>query len=304
MIKQNLLVIEDTPLQIRVLDNILAEEYNIKATTSGKKGIELAEKHPIDLILLDILMDDMDGFEVLSILKKSPKTKNIPVIFITSMDRTEDEVKGLAAGAVDYITKPFKDEIVRLRVGLHMQLISHLRTIENLSLYDSLTGIRNRRSFNLTLNEMWRESADTNKYLSMIMLDIDKFKNFNDKYGHLCGDTCLKIVAETLTKTADSDLVFRWGGEEFVIMIPGAPLDSALNIAEKLRQSVSDTVISFEGHPSVSVTISIGVGAIIPKASDRPEDFCTKVDTALYKAKENGRNRVEAVYNSAANPIP
>ena len=288
MNKQNILIIEDTPMQIRVLDQILSPIYDLKIATNGKKGIELAGKHQIDLILLDILMEDMSGYDVLDILKSDDKTKNIPVIFITSMDSTKDEVKGLSSGAVDYITKPFVPEIVLLRIGLHMQLIGQMRTIEKLSLYDSLTGIRNRRSFNLTMNDVWGSPS-----LSMIMIDIDKFKSFNDKHGHLSGDVCLRTVANVIKSFVKTDFVFRWGGEEFAILLTDTTLPEAKNIAEQLRIAVESTLISLENGTSTSVTISLGVG--IPKESDRPEDFCETVDKALYRAKENGRNRVEVV---------
>lgn len=293
MNKQNILVIEDTPVQIRVLDRILSPSYNIKAATSGTKGIELAHKHPVDLILLDILMEDMSGYDVLTALKESEKTKHIPVIFITSMDTSKDEVKGLSAGAVDYITKPFVEEIVRLRVGLHMQLIDQMLTIKKLSLYDSLTGIRNRRSFNLTMQKEWQKAAENGQCLSMIMLDVDKFKDFNDKYGHLAGDDCLKHVADALKSVRGSDLVFRWGGEEFAVVLPNVSQTDAQQLAERLREQIALKKMTYEGLDNVSVTVSLGVGTTFPLTTVRPEDFCSKVDKVLYLAKKNGRNRVE-----------
>ena len=292
---KNILIIEDTPIQIRILDRILSPVYQIRAATNGKKGIELALKYPIDLILLDILMDDMSGYEVLEVLKSSEKTCNIPVIFITSMDSSKDEVKGLSSGAVDYITKPFVDEVVRLRVDLHMQLIVQMEIIENQSLYDSLTGIRNRHSFNITMTEEWSNASETGQCISMIMIDIDKFKNFNDVYGHLCGDICLKIVAETMNSCIYDGMLFRWGGEEFVVLLPGVSLDAAMGLAEKLLNEVSTTPIVLNDGTTTYVTISLGVGSIFPHDTDRPEEFCTEVDKALYKAKENGRNRAEII---------
>ena len=293
--KQSILVIEDSPIQIKVLSHILSSTYDVRVATSGKKGILLAQKYSIDLILLDIIMDDMTGFEVLDTLKKSERTKNIPVIFISSMDTSEDEVRGLSAGAVDYITKPFTNEVVQLRVGLHMKLIEQMRTIENLSLYDSLTGIRNRRSFNLTMQEEWEKAVDNGHSISMIMLDIDRFKLFNDKYGHLCGDICLKAVAHALKITRNNDLVFRWGGEEFAVLLPNTSLIDAERLAERLREAVAATPIEYKPGLTTTVTISLGAGEIFPQTTDTPELFCAEVDRALYKAKENGRNRVETI---------
>jgi len=295
MEKQSILIIDDTPLQIRILSQILSEKYDVKAASSGNKGIELAQRHNIDLILLDILLEDTSGYEVLKSLKSSDKTRSIPVIFVTSMSSPDDEAKGLSAGAVDYIGKPFVDDIVRLRVDLHMQLLTQMRTIERLSLMDSLTEIRNRRSFNLSLQEEWEKAEASGGCISMIMLDIDHFKNFNDKYGHLCGDTCLKSVASTLKQSAGNDFVFRWGGEEFALMLPGMPLERAIELAESLRKAVADTTIVLKDGTSTSVTISLGVGAIFPQEGDKPEFFCTEVDKALYRAKRDGRDRVERI---------
>ena len=294
--KKSIIVIEDEPMQIRILNRILSPQYDIKPATTGEKGLKLANKHPIDLILLDIILEDMSGFEVLAALQASEKNKNTPVIFITSMDTREDEIKGLSAGAVDYITKPFIEEIVRLRVGLHMQLISQLRTIEKLSLYDGLTEIQNRRSFNLIIKDLWGHMAEKCQCFSMIMLDVDKFKQFNDTYGHLCGDECLKTVAAALKSVLrKNDSIFRWGGEEFVVLLPETPLDTAVVLAERLRQAVAKAPIEYDGSIITTVTISLGVGCIYPNEEDKPERFCAEVDGALYQAKNNGRNRVEVV---------
>lgn len=296
MSKGSILVIEDIPIHIRVLNQILSPLYDLKAATSGQKGIELAHKHPVDLILLDILMEDMSGFDVLSALKSSDKTKEIPVIFVTSMDSSDDEVKGLEAGAVDYITKPFIDEIVRLRVGLHMQLIEQMRTIKNLGLHDGLTGIRNRLSFNMTMQEEWDFAIENKTSISMVMIDVDYFKKFNDKYGHLAGDMCLKIVADTLKSSRrESDSVFRWGGEEFMVLLPETLIEHAKGFAERLRKVIEETPIKINDNETTYVTVSMGVGTIEPKSEDRLEDFCDRVDKALYKAKENGRNCVSLV---------
>jgi len=294
--KQSILIIDDTPMQIRVLSQILSPLYDVKIAKDGEKGLELARKHSVDLILLDIVMEGISGFEVLAELKRSMATQHIPVIFITSMDSSEDEAKGLSLGAVDYITKPFMDEIVKLRVGLHMQLLSQMRTIERLGLFDSLTGARNRHSFNKRMQTEWDEAIKNNTVISMLMLDIDHFKLFNDKYGHLGGDLCLKGVADVFLATVENseDFVFRWGGEEFAILLPGTSAGDAAEIAERVRHNVENASIACTGKTAAKVTVSIGVNTIFPKAGDRIEKFCDDTDKALYKAKQNGRNRVEA----------
>ena len=291
--KFNILIIEDTPMQMRILNLILSPLYNVRVARDGEKGLQLAEKYEVDLILLDIIMEGMSGFEVLDALKKSDKTKNIPVIFITSMDSSESEIKGLAAGAVDYITKPFVNEVVLLRVGLHIKLISQMQFIEQSTLYDSLTGIYNRHSFNITLNREWERSIEAGQCISLIMLDIDHFKSFNDNYGHLSGDDCLITVAHAL-KIRDFDTVFRWGGEEFAVLLPGMSLADSEGVAERLRRVVEKKRIEYAKGKSTNVTISLGVGTIYPNVNDKSQDFCWEVDKMLYKAKENGRNRVES----------
>jgi len=292
--KQSILIIDDTPMQIRVLSQILSPLYDVKIAKNGEKGLELARKHSVDLILLDIVMTGMSGFEVLGELKKFNVTKHIPVIFITSMDSIESEVKGLSLGAVDYIIKPFIDEIVRLRVGLHMQLISQMRTIERLGLFDSLTGIRNRHSFNTIMQNEWAKAIQNNTCISMLILDIDRFKNFNDQHGHLSGDLCLKTMAKVFMETVErgGDFVFRWGGEEFVILLPDTPIEDATAIAEHIRHKVENTPIPCSENAATKVTVSIGVGMIFPHSGDRIEKFCNETDKALYKAKQDGRNRV------------
>ena len=293
--KFNILIIEDTPLQMKILSQMLSPLYNVKIALGGEKGLKLAEKHPIDLILLDIVMEDMSGFKVLERLRDSNKTKSIPVIFITSDDSVENEIKGLAAGAVDYMVKPFVDEIVRLRVGLHIKLLEQMRFIENSTLYDSLTGIYNRQCFNTTLDREWEYAIENGQCISLIMLDIDKFKAFNDTYGHLGGDKCLIAVAKALG-IRDFDTVFRWGGEEFAVLLPNAPLTTASGIAERLRRSVEENQVEYEKGKFTNVTISLGVGTIFPTEKDKAQDFCSAVDKLLYKAKENGRNRAETAF--------
>ena len=288
----SILIIDDTPMQLRILSQMLSPLYDIRIAQTGEKGLMLANKHHIDVILLDILMEGMSGYEVLESLKNSEKTRDIPVIFTSSLDSAESEIKGLSCGAVDYIIKPFIEEIVLLRVGLQVKLVKQMKFIEESTLYDGLTGIYNRQCFNLTLETEWANAVENGQCISLIMLDIDKFKSFNDNYGHLGGDKCLITVAKAL-KIRDFDTVFRWGGEEFSVLLPNIASESAKGIAERLRRTIEETKVEYEEGKFASVTISLGVGTIFPTELCRPEDFCSEVDKALYKAKENGRNRTE-----------
>jgi len=294
---QCILLIDDEPLQLMILGRILSPHYQVKVANSGETGLKVAAEHNVDLIILDLVMRGMSGFEVLSRLKELDETKHIPVIFTTGSASSEDEAKGLALGAVDYIRKPFTELIISLRVKKHLQLVDQMKNIENLSLTDGLTGVNNRRSFNQMLKSVWSSTRQAKEYFSALMLDIDRFKQFNDKYGHLNGDVCLKAVAATIQETLkrESDSVYRWGGEEFAVLLPGTPSDDAMLIAERIRKNVAATPIHIGGEP-VFVTVSIGVNSAALDNRDGNlalADFCTDLDKALYRAKKNGRNRVE-----------
>ncbi|MCL1994541.1 MAG: diguanylate cyclase [Spirochaetes bacterium] len=291
--KQSVLIAEDTPMHLHSLVRILQPHYNLIVATGGQKALELAEKYEVDLILLDVLMDGKSGFDVLKELKASKKTTSIPVIFITALDEVESEITGLTEGAVDYITKPFKDEIVLLRIHTQMKLIKQMRQLEESTKIDSLTGICNRHTFNLDINQAWEHAIDNGLCISLIMLDIDRFKSFNDTYGHLSGDVCLTTIANAL-KASVSDTVYRWGGEEFAVLLPNTSLANAQAIAERLRKTAENTPVEHRAGHFTSVTISLGVATIYPTEKDNLTNFCDEADKALYRAKQSGRNRVEA----------
>ena len=292
--RQMILIIDDTPIHIHLLTNILSPYYTIKAATDGRKGIELANKHKIDLILLDIVMANFSGFEVLAELKKDERTKDIRVIFITAMDSTEDEMRGLSLGAVDYITKPFVDEIVLLRVNLHMQLINHIRTIEKLNHFDGTTNIRNRRSFNNLVSQIWDKTVQAGGGLSLIMIDLDNFKHVNENHGYAFGDFCLSTAAKLIQESVQNgeNLVFRWDGEEFAVLLPGTTTEQAMEIAETIRINIEQEKITNE-EAQVNITASIGVGTIYPDEQDSEDRLYLAVDKAMRKAKETGANRIE-----------
>ncbi|MCL2853429.1 MAG: diguanylate cyclase [Defluviitaleaceae bacterium] len=298
--KQCILIIEDSPMQLKALENMLSPLYDILKATNGHDGVELAFQSNVDLILLDLILPCISGFEVLYKLKESELTKDIPVIFITGMDSSEDEANGLASGAVDYIRKPLVSAVVRLRVGIHLRLVSQMKTIENFSLTDGLTGIKNRRSFEKEIKAEWSRATRKQEMLSLLMLDVDYFKKFNDRHGHLHGDTCLKTVAAVMESTLmrGSDSVFRWGGEEFAILLPVTPIEGAIIVAEKTRKNIAAMPIHLTGE-TVFVTASIGVGTIAPNLrmdfTETFRDFHAQLDKALYRAKANGRNRIEAI---------
>jgi len=293
--KQCILAIDDTPMHLRVLIDILSPVYDVKVAKSGTAGLEMLQKYNVDIILLDLFMPGMSGFEVLSKLKESDDTKQIPVIFITGSDSPNDEVRGLNLGAVDYIRKPFVEAVVKLRVGVHLKLVAQMKIIEKFSLTDGLTGINNRHNFDQAVKLEWNRAIRAKENLGVLLADIDNFKLFNSRYGHLNGDACLKTVANVMKETVmrGNDFVFRWGGEEFVVLLPDTSLDGAVIVAERIRENVAAAVIQC-GEETTSATISIGAGSVRPFGqTENFEDFYAKLDKVLYRAKENGRNRVE-----------
>ena len=299
--KPCVLVIDDSSLELRATSNILSTMYDVKIASNGREGIKIAQESEIDLILLDLNMPEISGFEVLCELKDTEKTADIPVIIITSSESINDEVRGLALGASDFIRKPI-DAVVSFRVGMCLQLISQMKLIEKFGLIDGLTGINNRRSFDQTIKSEWNHALRNKNNLGLMMIDIDKFKQFNDEYGHINGDLCLQTISEVMGTTLHrgNDSLFRWGGEEFAIILPATPIEGVLEVAERVRKNIENKQIAV-GEVTTSVTVSIGVGSIVPtsqfEASTEYDDFRTQIDRALYSAKDNGRNRVEACKN-------
>ncbi len=289
------LVVDDEPANLQVLTHILSDKYDISVATSGKSALKRIAAHNPDLILLDVLMPDMDGFEVLAELKENDNSRGIPVIFITGLNEAADEEKGFLLGAVDYIVKPFNNAIVKARVKTHLQIVRHIRTIERLGQIDALTEIPNRRGYEQRMSHEWSRAVRNKRPISLLMLDVDKFKSYNDTYGHPQGDKLLRSLGGTLEKTIRraADFAARLGGEEFVVLLPECELEGALAVGEKIRAAVEAMIILLEGTDEVTrTTASIGVASVIPQAGVEPKDLMASADAALYRAKCSGRNRV------------
>ena len=293
--KPLILIVDDTPTNIQVLAESLRADYRVKVATSGQAALEIVARDNPDLVLLDVMMPGMDGYDVCRRLKQQPETQNIPVIFVTARTETVDEELGLNLGAVDYIAKPFHLAIVKSRVRNHINLKLKTDLLESLALLDGLTNIPNRRRFDEALEQEWKRSVRTGTPLSLIMSDIDFFKRYNDNYGHGMGDICLKQVATALAAaiTRPSDLVARYGGEEFVALLPETDAEGARLIAERFRSNAEALQIPHErSDASRWVTVSVGVASLIPKAEDAFQELMKQADHMLYRAKELGRNRV------------
>ncbi len=295
--KQRILIVDDEPANIKVLGNALKEEYQISFATGGEQALKIAGSDT-DLILLDIMMEDMNGYEVCRKLKNSSKTGNIPVIFITAMSNEEDETRGLEAGAVDYITKPFSMPIVKARVRTHLELKRHRDMLEHLSALDGLTGIPNRRRFDEFLEQEWKRAVREASYLSLIMIDIDYFKKFNDNYGHCAGDDCLRKVAITLSESVSrpSDLVARYGGEEFAAILPKTDREGTVFVADTMRKRIESLRIPHSySKTGIYLTVSLGTATIIPSLHTTPSTLINGSDRALYEAKRSGRNQLKSL---------
>ncbi len=295
--KQTVLIVDDMAANIEVLDGVLGDEYEILFATNGSDALQIASDQVPDLILLDVLMPDMDGYEVCTRLKANPRTQDIPIIFVTAMNHEEDESKGLNAGGIDYITKPIRPSIVKARVRNHLELKRYRDHLKELSAIDGLTGIANRRKFDEWLEYEWRRARRAQIPISLLMADIDFFKSYNDHYGHLAGDDCLKRVAEIIKEIArrPADLPARYGGEEFALLLPETDASGALRVAGRLQERMKSANIPHDFSPVASyVTLSIGVSSAVPSDSRLCQELIESADRHLYAAKKSGRNRIEA----------
>ena len=294
--RPKILVVDDIPSNVHVLSRILKDDYDIYFATDGEKALDLVQARMPDLVLLDIMMPGMDGFEVCRRIKSDPATHDIPVIFISAKSEVEDETRGLEVGAIDFITKPISPPIVKARVRNHLLLKRQADLLRSLSFLDGLTGIANRRRFDDAMTREWRRCTRSHLPLSLIILDVDHFKAYNDEYGHKAGDECLRLVAELLADRArrPSDLVARYGGEEFVCLLPETDGTGAIRVAEGFRAAVAEQRIPHAQSPVAPfVTISLGVATVTPSADGSPERLAEMADQLLYRAKRAGRNRVQ-----------
>jgi diguanylate cyclase (GGDEF)-like protein len=294
--KQTVLIVDDMPTNIEILDGILNSEYVILFATNGKDALEIASQQTPDLILLDVIMPDMDGFQVCTELRSQEKTKDIPIIFVTANNQEEDESRGFAEGVVDYITKPVRASIVKARVNNHLELKRYRDYLKNLSNIDGLTQVANRRKFDETIEIEWRRARRNQSFLSLIMMDIDFFKAYNDHYGHLMGDECLRKIAREISALGKrpADLFARYGGEEFAMLLPDTDSTGANLIALRAQEEVKRVKIP-HAYSQVEdyVTLSMGIATMIPLDDQNQDDLINAADKLLYQAKINGRNRAQ-----------
>ena len=321
--KVKILIVDDLLDNVELLSIILATQgYEVAQSDRGSSAIELAQTNPPDLILLDISMPEMDGFEVCKVLKSKNLTKDIPVIFISALREIEDKAHAFKIGGDDYITKPFCIEEILLRVenqlkkyrlqselkakNYHLQqekyqlletedkLLLSNQKLNKLANVDSLTNIANRYRFDGVLINEWRRGSREKFCLSLILADIDYFKLYNDYFGHQAGDVCLANVARAISQTVNrpADLVARYGGEEFAIILPQTAANNALFLAQKIRLAVRELNLP---HPqsltNKIVSLSLGVTSVVPDSKYNIKQLLVHADQALYQAKNQGRDR-------------
>jgi diguanylate cyclase (GGDEF)-like protein len=294
--RPQLLIVDDQPLNIRLLHQIFQADHEVFVATNGEDALAFCRTHLPDLILLDVLMPGLNGYEVCRRLRRDPRTCDIPVIFVTSQNDSSEEEDGLAVGAADFIAKTASANVMRARVHTHITLKRQADLLRSLAHIDGLTGLANRRHFDDKLAAEWRRCGRSGKPLSLILIDIDHFKRYNDCYGHPAGDECLREVSACLRAgfTRSHDLVARYGGEEFACVLPETPLEGAEAQAQLLEDAVRALRIRNEKSDVAYgiVTISLGVAVAMPSMDDRRTDLIACADRALYMAKDAGRGQV------------
>ena len=306
--KGKILVVDDIPVNIQLLKKQLnSEGYEAIVARNGEEALVQVEKEKPDLVLLDVMMPKMDGFETCKILKSNEKTKYIPIIMVTALNEIQDKVKGIEAGADDFITKPFNKLELLARVKsllrikrLHDQLQEKVEQLEQakerlreLAVTDGLTGLYNHRYFKRFLTQEILRAERHKTPVSLVMLDIDYFKKYNDTHGHLAGDNVLRQVAKLMVQNIRSiDVAARYGGEEFAIVLPQADRKSARVVADKLKNLIEQHKFQNETtQPNGKLTVSMGI-ATFPENASGLEELIKRADQRLYQAKALGRNRV------------
>jgi len=310
--QDNILLVDDDPGTIQLLGRILSACGRLRFATNGADALRTAGESVPDLILLDAQMPGMDGFDVLRALKADPQLAEVPVIFVTSHREPEFEVAGFELGAVDFIVKPVVAALVVARVTAQLRVRRMAEALRRISHVDALTGVANRRRFDEMLDTEWRRGRRAGEPVSLLMVDVDHFKLYNDRYGHPAGDACLRRIAEALAKVSlrPGDLVARYGGEEFALVLPGTPRAGATQMARRCLEAVRGIAIAHEASPtSGRISLSIGVACYDDESACwaehseasrfadsltkrcAPGDLIAAADKALYVAKQSGRAR-------------
>jgi diguanylate cyclase (GGDEF)-like protein len=290
-----LLVVDDQPVNVQALYQAFAADHQVLMATSGEQALALCASRQPDLVLLDVEMPGMNGHQVCLHLKADAATRDIPVIFVTAHDDEAAETQGLEAGAVDFISKPVNPRIVRARVRTHLTLKAQSDLLRRWVYLDGLTGVHNRRHFDEQLGSEWARALRHGTDLSVLLLDVDFFKAYNDRHGHLAGDDCLRRVATCLQQglKRPGDLMARYGGEEFACLLPDTALPGALAFARQLAADVAALGLAHAGSAVAGVvTVSVGACTKPFDGAGTAAALLREADAQLYLAKTRGRNQV------------
>ena len=291
-----ILIVEDDAVNIGVISNSLSSRYQLFIAKTRLRALEILKKKHIDIVLLDVNLPDGNGFDICKeIIDNKSVYGDLSVVFMTGMDSPEDEARGIRLGARDYITKPINSTVLNARVELQAQLTRQTELLSNLARIDGTTEVSNRRAFDDQLQIEWKRALRDKLPLSLCILDIDFFKQFNDTYGHPAGDQCLKSLAKCLVGNLkrSSDFVARYGGEEFVALLYKADSTIAERLIQNCLQSFMELEIPHEKSTvSKWVTFSAGICTAVPTEDLSPAMLLENADQALYQAKENGRAQI------------
>ena len=301
--RATVLIVDDEVSNIEIMNAVLEDHYEICFATSGEQALEVARSVLPDLILLDVMMPGLDGYEVCLRLKNDRLLADVPVIFTTGLDDQEAEVRGLSLGAIDYVTKPINPVVLRARVSNHIELKRLRDQLAQMAVTDALTGLSNRRQLEVILAGEISRLAPAGAWLSVIMLDIDFFKLFNDTYGHPEGDRCIAMVAAALNRAVHkvSGMTARYGGEEFVCVLPGADPETALATAHEIQFQIQSLNIPHQSSEvSTNVTVSMGIASARTHPGMSGSLWLQQADHQLYTSKKSGRNQIARTEFSAA----
>lgn len=286
------LLIDDSEFVHRLLNSRLKyESIRIVSAYDGLEGFEYAKKNPPALVLCDLDMPVMDGFETIRKLMDEPATRNVPVIVLSGNDTTQDKVTAFDLGAIDFVSKPFELTELRARLRSSLRISSLLKMLEQKAQVDGLSGLYNRAYFDKRWGEEYERCMRHPNGLTMVMIDIDNFKSVNDSFGHPAGDAVIAEVARLIqSHTRKSDVACRYGGEEFVLILPDTSPEQALGLCERIRKDCEQ--LEWARHPDRKITISMGISGCIDGPTTQQDQWVSLADSNLYKAKETGRNRI------------